>query len=170
MFNLKRFRCPTYRFFLPGIAICICLFTMSCSQNNGIHGAQARPDLAEQAFSSVNRHRVLAQLRELDHQHAISTIAEEHSLNMADGKTPFGHEGFTNRLEQLKARFAFTAAAENVGYVTGQSNPVDVIVNGWLGRNDHRANMLGDFQVSGIGVAQGPGGELFITQIYLRTD
>ena len=101
---------------------------------------------------------------------AVAGIAEAHSLDMAIGKTAFGHDGFTERLNQLRASLNFATAGENVGYAIGQSNPVKVIVDGWMQKTDHRANILGDFQLSGIGAAQGPDGEIYITQIFLKTN
>jgi len=153
-------------YFILGLLLCA---LTSCKKSSEAKDAQARPDLAQQTFTLINQHRLLTQLSELGWQNPISAIAEKHSLSMAEGKTPFGHEGFPDRLKQLEVFFTFTAAGENVGYVSDQANPVETIVTGWLGKSEHRANMLGNFQLCGVGAAQGPGGEIYITQIFLRT-
>lgn len=144
--------------------------TSACQNNGGDQDATSRPDLATQAFDSVNEQRRQSGRTLLTWNGTVAGIAEAHSLDMAIGKTAFGHDGFTERLNQLRASLDFTTAGENVGYAVGQSNPVKVIVDGWMQKTDHRANILGDFQLSGIGAAQGPDGEIYITQIFLKTN
>lgn len=129
-----------------------------------------RPDLAELAFTRVNEQRVASRLSPLQWQDSIAEAAREHSVRMAEGTVAFGHDGFQERIEQLRAGFTFTTAAENVGYCTDQGDPVEVIVNGWMQKADHRANILGDFNVSGVGAAEGKNGEIYITQLFLNTD
>ena len=142
---------------------------LSCVKDNTLRKVKERPDLAELAFSLINQQRIASHLTPLVWQDTIAETAERHSLNMAEGTVAFGHDGFYDRIAELRSFFTFTTAAENVGYCTEQNDPVQVIVNGWMQKTDHRANVLGDFDVSGIGAAEGLDGEIFITQVFLKT-
>jgi uncharacterized protein YkwD len=89
---------------------------------------------------------------------------------MAEGKTIFGHDGFAERISDLRTKLTFSNAGENIGYIKGYENPIEEIVSRWMNNTEHRDNILGAFQLSGIGVAEGPDGDFFITQIFLKTN
>lgn len=141
---------------------------ISCQQKSVPEVPISRPDLAELAFNLVNRQRALQQLYALSWEPSVAETALEHSLNMAEGKVVFGHDGFADRVAFLRTRLTFGNAGENIGYVTGYENPVEEIVSRWMQNSEHRDNILGAFHLSGIGVASGPDGEIFITQIFLK--
>lgn len=145
------------------------LMYASCQNPDRMTGPLNRPDLAQQTFDSVNRYRIQADLSPLLWHNVISELAEEHSMNMAAGLVPFGHEDFPKRVEELRARISIVSAGENVGYVSNRDNGVDIIVAGWMEKETHQNNILGHFHLSGIGAAQGSGGELFITQIFVQS-
>ncbi|WP_118975598.1 CAP domain-containing protein [Taibaiella koreensis] len=101
---------------------------------------------------------------ELDNE--ASDQAEAHSRDMAKGRNGFGHEGFNDRVKAVSNSVGkVSAAAENVAY--GDMNARQV-VDGWIKSKGHRKNMLGDYNLIGIGVAKGRDGALYFTQLFIR--
>ncbi len=95
-----------------------------------------------------------------------SQKAFQHSRNMASRITGFGHEGFDKRITDIRQNLGnVSAAAENVAY--GKMN-ADAVVKGWIKSAGHRKNIVGNYQLTGIGVAKDAKGILFFTQIFLR--
>lgn len=96
----------------------------------------------------------------------INVQAEKHSINMAKGKSPFGHQGFQDRVKAIKSASGFiSAAAENVAY--GNMTAKEV-VQGWIKSPTHRKNMLGNYTHIGIGVAGNKNGRLYFTQVFIK--
>lgn len=96
----------------------------------------------------------------------INVQAEKHAINMAKGKTPFGHQGFQDRVKAIKSRTGFiSAAAENVAY--GDMTAKEV-VQGWINSPTHRKNLLGNYTHIGIGVARNKNGTLYFTQLFIK--
>jgi uncharacterized protein YkwD len=98
----------------------------------------------------------------------ISQVARIHSQNMASGSVPFGHQDFDTRVQTLSQTFTYRDVGENVSYNQGYSDPVAVAVNGWLNSPGHLNNIVGSFNLTGIGVASNNKGEYFFTQIFWR--
>lgn len=82
------------------------------------------------------------------------------------GRVPFGHAGLAERLERLEP--APRAAAENVFRSRGGTVTAERILERWLASRQHRANLLGDYRRSGVGVAASSDGTALVTQIYVR--
>jgi len=85
---------------------------------------------------------------------------------MLSGKTPFGHEGFHERINRLRKRLGpIHVAAENVA-----SGPMSAreVVDGWLHSPGHRRNIEGNFKLTGIGLARREDGMVYFTQIFTR--
>jgi uncharacterized protein YkwD len=85
---------------------------------------------------------------------------------MLTGKSPFGHDGFRQRIDLITSRLGkLHVAAENVA-----SGPMDAreVVDGWLHSPGHRRNIMGDFRLTGIGVAEAANGMLYFTQIFVK--
>jgi uncharacterized protein YkwD len=96
----------------------------------------------------------------------INEQAKKHAMNMAKGKTPFGHQGFQDRVKAVKAETGFlSAAAENVAY--GNMTAKEV-VQGWIKSPTHRKNLLGNYTHIGIGVAESKNGRLYFTQLFIK--
>jgi uncharacterized protein YkwD len=116
-------------------------------------------------INDYRRSRGLAALQMTD---IASRQAAQHSRNMASGKTAFSHDGFDQRIAAIKKAMGadyMAAAAENVA--SGQMSAKEV-VNGWLKSAGHKKNIEGNYNLTGIGVAQSSKGELYFTQIFLR--
>jgi uncharacterized protein YkwD len=84
---------------------------------------------------------------------------------MAKGNVSFGHDGFSQRVKAIG--IPYKKAAENVAFNQGYTDPATVAVKGWIKSDGHRKNMEGDFDLTGIGIAQNARGEYFFTQIFV---
>jgi uncharacterized protein YkwD len=114
----------------------------------------------------VNEHRRAMGLPALQGNSYISSVALQHSRDMLSGKTPFGHDGFHDRILQIRGRLGTVhVAAENVA-----SGPMSAreVVDGWLHSPGHRRNIEGDFRWTGIGLAAGGNGMIYFTQIFVK--
>lgn len=67
-------------------------------------------------------------------------IALVHSIEMAEGKVPFGHAKFDERAR--KVPFYYRSFSENVAYNYGCADPCEQAVTGWIHSDGHRKNML----------------------------
>ena len=95
-----------------------------------------------------------------------SSIAAEHSRNMASKKTPFGHKGMEKRIQKIDKELGpLSGAAENVAYGLMTAKEV---VDGWLNSPAHKKNIEGDFRLTGIGYAKDKEGTLYFTEIFTK--
>jgi uncharacterized protein YkwD len=122
--------------------------------------------LEKSVFDQVNRYRVAQGLPKLKLNANISKQARIHSQNMANGKVPFSHQGFEQRVTAIP--LIYNNAAENVAFNQGYSNPAAEAVNGWLNSPGHLKNIKGKYNLTGIGVAANKKGEVYLTQIFLH--
>lgn len=114
----------------------------------------------------VNEHRRSIGLSSLETNAEANRQAYQHSKNMAERKTGFGHEGFDQRMQVIKQKVGWiTASAENVAY--GQLSAKEV-VKGWLNSPGHKKNMEGNYRFTGVGVYKDRKGIIFFTQIFYR--
>lgn len=143
----------------------------ACAQTKELHSrmtAYNSTDLStmnERILQLVNQHRRSIGKGELKMIDVASSQALQHSKDMMTGRTPFGHEGFDARANAVKNAIGFiNGAAENVAY--GQLSAEEV-VDGWLHSPGHKANIEGDYNLTGIGVAQSRDGVLYFTQFFV---
>ncbi|MBC6429860.1 CAP domain-containing protein [Nostoc sp. HG1] len=122
--------------------------------------------LEQSIFNKINDYRASQGLTKLTRNSAIDNQARIHSQNMANGKVPFGHTGFSERVKAIG--IPYSSAGENVAYNQGYSDPATTAVQGWLKSPGHLANIRGNFNKTGIGVASNSRGEIYFTQIFLR--
>lgn len=124
----------------------------------------------EQAIhQQVNQYRQSQNLPPLTLNSTISEQAKIHSQNMAAGKVPFSHEGFEGRVEAIAQTITYRSAAENVATNYGYSDPATQSVKGWIKSPGHQKNMVGDFNLSGVGVAKDSEGKYYFTQMFVRS-
>ncbi|MEH2398424.1 CAP domain-containing protein [Nostoc sp.] len=131
--------------------------------------AASRTDTAaleQSVFSQINNYRASQGLPALTRNSAIENQARIHSQNMANGTVPFGHTGFSERVRAIG--IPYRAAGENVAYNQGYSDPATIAVQGWLKSPGHLANIKGNYDKTGIGVASNSKGAIYFTQIFLR--
>lgn len=98
----------------------------------------------------------------------ISIQAKKHSLEMADHKMPFGHQGFNERIGTLYKQIAFCrGGAENIAY---SKQDAAIVAKLWTESRGHRANILGNYNLTGIGVVRTKEGWIYYTQMFIRSD
>ncbi|MEH2015316.1 CAP domain-containing protein [Nostoc sp.] len=122
--------------------------------------------LEQSVFNQINNYRASQGLPALTRNSAIENQARIHSQNMANGTVPFGHTGFSERVRAIG--IPYRAAGENVAYNQGYSDPATIAVQGWLKSPGHLANIKGNYDKTGIGVASNSKGAIYFTQIFLR--
>jgi len=133
----------------------------------------ADPELARMEAAlhrSVNRFRSSERLIALARDPAIDAVARAHSEDMAargffSHQSPEGHN-WVDRLERFGIE-GFSMAGENVG-MSNRPDPNREILNGWLTSPAHRDNVTSrPYVATGFGIARGPNGNFFYTQLYL---
>ncbi|PAX60464.1 CAP domain-containing protein [Brunnivagina elsteri] len=124
-------------------------------------------ELEKSVFEQINQYRAARRLPKLNLDAKISKQARIHSQNMARGKVPFSHKGFEKRVNIIPIRYQ--SAAENVAFNQGYDNPAAEAVRGWIKSPGHLVNLKGNYNLTGIGVATNQDGEVYLTQIFIRS-
>ena len=126
-------------------------------------------DLERYVHRLVNEHRVSQGLKPLTFNPKIAAIARRHSQDMATGRVGFSHGGFESRREKIAGFIAQPWVGENVAANNGDFLYAgEGAVSGWLQSPGHRRNIEGTYDLTGIGIAQGPDGEYYFTQLFVR--
>lgn len=121
-------------------------------------------NLAQDVLIQTNQFRKAEGLAALTMRTRLNTIAQQHSEDMASGRSSFGHAGFDKRNAMAaKAIRPLHSFAENVAYgpTTGKS-----VVALWKSSPGHRRNMLGHFKYIGIGIARDRNGSIYYTEVF----
>lgn len=116
----------------------------------------------------INQYRKSINLPLLELNEKISQLAREHSQAMAVDKIPFGNCGFKKRIRKIALAIPNKAASENVAFYRGQPISEEIIVQFWLKSARHRKSILGDYNLTGIGVAKNVEDKYYITQIFIK--
>ena len=120
-----------------------------------------------ETFNLVNKYRQSRNLPPLVADSAISAEAKAHSEQMAKSGQ-MSHDGFNERVTSVSKTIVYRKAAENVAYNMGYGKPDLVAVQGWIESPGHQHNMVGQYDLTGIGVAKNAKGEYYFTQIFIR--
>jgi uncharacterized protein YkwD len=132
-------------------------------------GPDFRSELEKETFILVNDYRKSNQLPLLTWDDQIAKVARAHSKDMATGEVDFGHEGFRERVSDLKNVMAgFRGAGENVLMTSDLDDVPRSAVALWLRSPHHLENIRGDYNYSGLGVWQDKDGTIYFTQIFLK--
>jgi uncharacterized protein YkwD len=123
--------------------------------------------LEDSVHQQINQLRRSQGLPALTRNSAMNNQARIHSQNMANKIVPFGHIGFAQRIQATG--ISYRAAAENVAYNWGYSDPATQAVQGWRYSSGHWRNIIGNYNLTGIGVARNSRGEVYFTQLFIRT-
>lgn len=115
----------------------------------------------------INQYRVQHKMPPLKMNALMSKEAYKHSLDMAEHRMPFGHGGFLNRIKNCFKQFNKNggAGAENIAY---NYKTAKVVVDGWLHSPGHLANIRGNYNLTGIGIARDKQGKIYFTQLFMR--
>lgn len=136
------------------------VIAVSYKTSNSVSFATMQQDI----LKYVNEYRQTKNLPPLQMNDAANTEAFSHSVDMAKGTVPFGHDGFNDRMNYIKSKEGFIrGGAENVAY--GKVDAREV-VNMWLESPGHKQNIEGQFAFTGIGIAQSQDGYLYFTQVF----
>jgi len=120
--------------------------------------------IGKEALEYTNQFRGKNKLPPLKWHQALCDIGAKHSKDMGDGKVPFGHAGFDQRVRQYP--MSYRSAAENVAMSSGLPEVARVAVNGWIDSPGHRKNLLSNSIYCGIGVYQNSKGAWYLTQLF----
>lgn len=132
----------------------------------GLQAKAGRGNMEDDILTLINRYRAKYGLQALKMNNTISDAARRHSKDMASGSIPFGHDGFDERTNKLiKQLSPADAAAENVAY---GAETAQEVVNMWLHSKGHRKNIMGNYNLTGIGIAEGRDGTYYFTQIFIH--
>jgi uncharacterized protein YkwD len=123
--------------------------------------------LESSILSQINQYRASKGLPALSRNSSIDGQSRNHSQSMANGSTPFSHQGLAQRIQATG--IPWRGYAENVAYNQGHSDPATVAVRGWLNSPGHLRNIQGNYNQTGIGVAVNGKGEIYFTQMFMSS-
>jgi uncharacterized protein YkwD len=122
--------------------------------------------MEEDILYYTNKYRQSKGKPPLELNSAISKEARNHSRDMAAGRTGFGHGGFSQRTARLKDKLGnVSGAGENVAY--GDLD-AEAVVQLWIKSAPHRKNLLGNYNLMGVGTANGKRGVVYFTQFFIK--
>jgi uncharacterized protein YkwD len=148
-------------------AIVVSQQTSQQTGNQQTRAATSTSAMEQAVFQQINEYRRQKGLSALTLNATITQQARSHSQNMARSRV-LSHDGFSARVQTISKSIAYRAAAENVAYNMGFTNPDVQAVQGWIKSAGHRQNIEGRYGLTGIGVAKNSQGEYYFTQIFIR--
>ena len=117
-------------------------------------------------INGVNAYRKSKGLQPMHLMALAASEAAGHSRNMASKKVPFGHAGFNQRAIAIANELHGTSSTgENIAF--GKMTWKQVI-DAWLKSPEHKANIEGAFNYTGVGVAKDSRGVVYYTQIFVK--
>ena len=127
-----------------------------------------KDEIGKKCLELTNQFRAKNKLAPLKWDDSIWKISLTHSKNMGDGKVPFGHKGFSERIKQFP--FHFSLACENVFMCQGYSeySIAENAVNGWINSPGHRKNLLSNTNFCAIATYRNSSGAYYLTQMFAR--
>ncbi|MDE5112942.1 MAG: CAP domain-containing protein [Trichodesmium sp. St15_bin1_1] len=131
--------------------------------------SQNMNELEKSVFAGINKYRKSRNLPMLQWDGNIAQESRIHAQQMATRKTTFSHDGFKKRVEIISQKIPYKAAAENIAVNMGFSNPGEKAVVGWINSPGHHKNIVGDFNLTGIGIAKNNEGKYYFNQIFIKT-
>jgi uncharacterized protein YkwD len=173
---MLRFLCPARLLFVVAFGSGVCCGqapaqSTPVSSSSVKATADDRAALEKETFSLVNQYRAKCKLSPLQWDDGMAKVARGHSRDMAAGDVDFGHDGFGDRVSELKTRMTgLKGAGENV-LRTDDPDQVQVAqraVAVWLKSPHHLENIRGDYNYSGLGVWRDDNGTIYFTQIFVK--
>ena len=128
----------------------------------------AKDEIGKKCLELTNQFRAKNKLPPLKWDDSIWKISLTHSKNMGEGKVPFGHKGFNERIKQFP--FHYSLACENVFMCQGYSeySIAENAVNGWINSPGHRKNLLSNTNFCAIATYRNSAGAYYLTQMFAR--
>jgi len=139
-----------------------------------------KQQIAQKILKKTNAIREDLGLSELQQNDDMDELAELHSINMISYDF-FDHVDHENKSPSDRAddlNFSWSSIAENIGFVPwfenvngcGDTRSAEVIsqcvVEGWRNSPGHYANMVGEFNELGVGVAFTQDSIAYFTQVF----
>lgn len=127
--------------------------------------------IENEVFNSVNNYRASANLSVLKREWELDAIALEHSQKIASGEIGYSHEGFGDRVKNIKKYANVPYKVNENLYEFKPLNPKTVAktaLKGWIDSPGHKKNMeRAGHLFTGVGVAISPNGTYYVTQIFV---
>ncbi len=134
----------------------------------GSSSSSAFAAMEQSVHQQINQYRKSKNLPPLAFDATIAQQSRNHSEAMARGQVPFSHNGFDSRVQAIAKSIRYRSAGENVAYNMGYSKPDQQAVEGWLKSPGHYKNIVGNFDLTGIGITKNAKGEYYFTQIFIK--
>jgi uncharacterized protein YkwD len=162
---------------LLGLLLPACLWSQNILAYHGeshhevvSHHQDDTRSMEQMVLTAVNEYRAKRGLSALRMNPLMSREASIHSQDMERKRIPFGHDGFFTRIKHLQRSIKdYNGGSENVAYYPPNKSPRDV-VNLWLTSSGHRRNILGNYNLTGVGIVRDNRGWLYYTQIFINTN
>lgn len=119
-------------------------------------------------YQEINQYRRSKNLSPLQLNPQITQQARIHSERMAAQIVPVGHEQLEERLKVISFSTPHEKGVENIAVPQDNTNPVQAVFKQWLNNPENRQNIEGEYQATGIGVAQNREGKYYFTQILIQ--
>ncbi len=110
----------------------------------------------------IDRYRQSLNLPPLTIDPTVSAQARTHSQEMAQSGT------LSHTMDSVERQHKYPTAAENVASIQESPQPDLLAVQDWIASPDHKQHILGNYNLTGIGVAKNSQGEYFFTQIFIN--
>lgn len=118
--------------------------------------------LERSVYNQIDRYRQSLGLPPLTSDPTVSAQARAHSEEMAQSGT------LTHTMDSVDRQRKYPTAAENIASTHSDPQPDLLAVQDWLASPAHKRHILGDYNLTGIGVAKNTQGEYFFTQIFIN--
>ena len=145
---------------------CVLLLLGACTSGRGPADTTRVETIELRVHRLINEARADRGLPRLTRFDALDEEARRHSLAMANGRVRFSHRGFEDRAARIRAVAAVTSVGENLSQTRGHGDPAAVAVEQWLASRGHRRNLMGDYELTGVGAAEARDGTVFVTQLF----
>lgn len=134
--------------------------------NHRVVEAPGLRDLGSRLYAASNSYRRSSGKGTLKREGELDRLAQQHSESMAR-RGKLDHAGSSARTDEVAARFGVREKAENVmrWHVQAGKNP-QAMLKSWIDSSGHRRNLLGNYAMGGLGIAQDELGNIWVTQIY----
>lgn len=129
----------------------------------------ANPEVLERAvFEQVNAVRVAQGKPVLIYNADLAALARAHTVDMV-AVLKLSHDGFRDRFALAQEKIpGLNGFGENVAMNLPQEDVVADTVKNWMNSPVHRANILKDNNLTGVGVVRAANGNFYFTQIFGR--
>jgi uncharacterized protein YkwD len=118
--------------------------------------------LERSIHNQIDRYRQSLNLPPLTIDPTVSAQARAHSQEMAQSGT------LSHTMDSVDRQQKYPTAAENIASTQDYPQPDLIAVQDWLSSPAHKQHIIGNYNLTGIGVAKNTQGEYFFTQIFIN--